>query len=297
MSAPLRLVLALAICGAPALAHADDGNDRVAFGGDAIVVAGESVQSVASFGGDAIVDGRVEGDVVSFGGDVALGPSAQVIGSVATFGGRVDAAPGAQWQHDPDGIAAPDRSTPGAHHERHGGLGAWIEEAFRQLVAHGLLFLLGLVLMGLAPERLGAMQIAIVRDPIRTASTGLAGYVGGAILMVLLAITILGIPAAVLLAMLLPIATYVGLAASANVLGACLPIAALRDAPVRRLAAGVLVLFVASLVPVLGTLLVVVMSCLGLGALIRTRFRTTPPIELASRGDVIDCGPYRTSAI
>ena len=34
---------------------------RVAFGGDAFVVAGETVESVASFGGDAVIDGRVDG--------------------------------------------------------------------------------------------------------------------------------------------------------------------------------------------------------------------------------------------
>ena len=288
--APVRLkhalVLTLALACAPGVASAQS-SDRVAFGGDVVVVAGETVSSVASFGGDAIVDGRVEGDVVSFGGDVELGPTAQVTGSVSSLGGRVEAAQGARFHPGED-------ITPYVAHAHRSGLGAWLEETFRQLVAHGLLFLLGLMLMGLAPDRLGALQVAIVRDPVRTGATGVAGYVGSAILIVLLAITILGIPAAVALALLLPIATYVGLAASATVLGACLPIASLRDAPVRRLAAGVTVLFVASLVPLLGTLVVLVASCLGLGALVRTRFRTTLPTDLADRADVIACGPYRT---
>lgn len=290
--APVRpqhaLVLTLALACAPGVASAQDGSDRVSFGGDVVVAAGETVTSVAAFGGDAIVDGRVEGDVVSFGGDVELGPSAQVTGSVSSLGGRVEAAHGARFH--PGQVVAPHVA-----HAQRSGLGAWLEETFRQLVAHGLLFLLGLLLMGLAPERLGALQVAIVRDPVRTGATGVAGYVGSALLIVLLAITILGIPAAVALALLLPIATYVGLAASATVLGACLPIASLRDAPVRRLAAGVVVLFVASLVPVLGTLVVLVASCLGLGALVRTKFRTTPPTDLAERADVIACGPYRTA--
>ncbi|UJR78688.1 hypothetical protein [Sandaracinus amylolyticus] len=284
------LVLALALAAMPGIAYADDpgSHDRVAFGGDAVVAPGEVVQSVAAFGGDAIVAGRVEGDVVSFGGNVELAPGAEVLGSVSSVGGRVDAQPGARWTPDGEVVAhAAARRT---------GLGAFLEDAFRQAVAHGLLFLLALLLMGLAPERLGAMQVAIVRDPVRTGLHGIAGYVASAVLIVALAITLIGIPAAVALALVLPLATYVGLAASASVIGAALPVDRLRDRPVRQLAAGVLVLFVASLVPYLGTLTIVAAACLGTGALIRTRFRTSPPSELIGAGPIVEVGPYRTQA-
>lgn len=281
----LSFVLALALVAMPSIASADDGTgDRVAFGGDAIVAAGETVQSVAVFGGDALVAGVVEGDVVSFGGNVELAPTAEVRGSVSVLGGEVRAAEGARFEHAID--ASPDAMVETLRPRD--GVGAWLGEVFRQAVAHGLLFLLALLLMGLAPERLGAMQVAIVRDPVRTGLFGLAGYVASVLLIVALAITLLGIPAAVALAVLMPIATYLGLAAAATVIGAALPVEGLRDRPVRQLGAGVVLLFVASIVPFLGTLTVLAASCLGYGALLRTRFRTTPPRELS--GD----GPYRT---
>lgn len=284
------VALTLALAAMPGVAHADPGShDRVAFGGDAVVAPGEVVESVAAFGGDAIVRGRVEGDVVAFGGDVELAPGAEVLGSVSSFGGEVDAAPGARWDASDQGLAwtEPTERT---------GLGAFLEDTFRQLVAHGLLFLLALLLMGLAPDRVGAMQVAIVRDPVRTALHGLAGYVTSAALMIALAITLIGIPAAVALALVLPLATYVGLAASATVIGAALPVDGLRGRPVRQLAAGVLMLFVASLVPYLGTIVIAAASCLGVGALIRTRFRASPPAELLGAGPVVEAGPYRTQA-
>ncbi|MDQ3034218.1 MAG: polymer-forming cytoskeletal protein [Myxococcota bacterium] len=289
---PLVLALVLVLPAMPGIASADDGDrDRVAFGGDAVVAAGETVQSVAAFGGDAIVAGRVEGDVVAFGGDIELAPSADVTGSVAVFGGELRAAEGARF----DRTDAPRIDA--ARAPRHGsGLGAWLEDVFRQAVAHGLLFLLALLMMGVAPERLGAMQVAIVRDPVRTGLFGLAGYVGSVVLIVALAITILGIPVAVALAVLLPLATYVGLAAAATVIGAALPIERLSGRPVRQLAAGVVLLFLASVVPFLGTLTVIAASCLGYGALIRTRFKTTPPTDLLGTGP-IEAGPYRTSAV
>jgi hypothetical protein len=287
-SSVLACLAALSVLAAAPAAHADD---RVAFGGDAVVLEGETVSSVASFGGDAIVLGRVEGDVVSFGGDVELGPNADVSGSVASVGGEVIAAPGARFDLDDTAVVDHLPVAPGM------GLGAWLEELGRQLVAHALLFLLALLLMGLASDRLGAMQVTIVRDPVRTGLFGLAGYVASVTLIVLLAITILGIPAAVALAILLPIATYVGLAASATVIGAALPLESLRDRPLHQLAAGVVLLFVASMVPVLGGLVVFAASCLGYGSLLRTRFRTTPPPELVGLGPVGGEGPYRSSPV
>jgi hypothetical protein len=288
------LVIALALLAAPGLAHAD-GGDRVAVGGDAVVVVGETVESVAAFGGNATIDGRVEGDVVSFGGDVQLGPNAEIEGSIASFGGHVEAAPGARF--DPDSVQLEPLAVLEHLPSRPTGPGAWIEDVGRQVVAHGLLFLLALLLMGSAPERMGAMQFAIVRDPLRTGATGAIGYVASGLLILLLAITVLGIPVALALGLMLPIATYVGLAAAATVIGAALPIARWSDKPVARLAAGVAVLFFASIVPLLGTLLVIVAACVGFGALIRTRFQKSPPAELLLRGAGVDDGPYRSAAL
>ena len=279
----LFFVLGLTLAAWPLAARAQ--RDRVGFGGDVVVGAGEAVDSVAVFGGQARIDGRVEGDAVAFGGDVVLGPGAEVGGSVASIGGRVDAAPGAQVRSAasrpvPWAGWRPARSEPGP-----------LSKLGQGLLLHGLLFLLALVLWGAVPARLAALQGAIVRDPVRTGLTGLAGYVGGALLTVLLALSILGIPAALALAVLLPLATYVGLCATASVVGAALPLEPLRGQPVRQLAAGVSVLFVASLVPVLGTVLVGLASCLGLGAILRTRLRPSLPAEPAGLG----AGPYRTA--
>jgi hypothetical protein len=47
----------------------------------------------------------------------------------------------------------------------------------------------------------------------------------------------------------------------------------------------------ASLVPVAGGLATAIAACLGVGALLRTRFSATPPTDLPN-GD----GPYRTQA-
>ena len=121
---------------------------------------------------------------------------------------------------------------------------------------------------------------------------GLLGYAGAIVALVALVITIVGIPLALALGILVPVATYVGLAAAATVIGAALPVERLRGRPVLQILAGVSCLFVASLVPGLGMVAIAAAACLGLGALVRTRFRAVPPTELVC-GD----GPYRSQTV
>lgn len=149
-------------------------------------------------------------------------------------------------------------------------------------VAHGLLFLLALVLSGLFPERMSALHKAIIREPLRSGALGVGSYVAAIVLIIALAITVLGIPAAVVLALGVPLATYVGLAACATVIGAAIPSENLTDRPILRLAAGVGVLWVCSLVPFIGPLLVAIVACIGVGAIVRTRFRTDAPRDLVT---------------
>ncbi|MGE0785194.1 MAG: hypothetical protein AB7S26_05855 [Sandaracinaceae bacterium] len=283
----------------PPAALADDGDrghDAVSFGESVHVAAGRTVHDAVSFGGDTLVEGVVLGDAVSFGGDVILRDGAEVHGDIVTMGGTVhderDPAPAArpaETRPTPPATHPPARHH--AHHRepRESGFAAWLREATRSAMAHVLLFVLGLLMIGVWRERLGAMQVTMIRDGLKTAGTGLIGYVAAVVGIVVLCITLVGIPAAVIAAVALPVATYVGLAAAATVLGAALPVPKLNGNEIAQLGAGVLVLFLCSLVPVVGKIAVAVAACLGLGALIRTRLKPTPPEDLP-RGE----GPYRT---
>lgn len=278
------LLSCLVVLAPLAVAHAED-RDVVAFGGDAYVPVGQVVDDVAAFGGTVRVDGEVRGDVQAFGGDVLLGPTAVVHGSVDAAGGHIDIAPGARIAGAASAVPVASPNAEG--HEDHEADGP-----VRSLLLHALLFLFALLLSGAVPERMGAMHVAIVKDPLRTAGVGLLGYAGALVALVALVITIIGIPLALALGILVPVATYVGLAAAATVIGAALPVERLRGRPVLQILAGVSCLFVASLVPGLGLVAIAVAACLGLGALVRTRFRAAPPAELIT-GD----GPYRAQAV
>jgi hypothetical protein len=180
-----------------------------------------------------------------------------------------------------------------AHHER-GALESfwhWIKETARNLMAHVLLFLLGLFMIGVTRDRLGAMQATMIKDGVRTAGQGLIAYIVAVVALVLLTITIIGIPGAIVIGIALPVATYVGLAAAATVLGAALPFPQLKGREVLQLAAGVGVLFLVSLLPGIGGIFTAAAACLGVGALVRTRGAPVPPRDLPTEN-----GPYRTPA-
>jgi hypothetical protein len=283
------LVIAASLL-SPLAARADQPHDRTSFGGDTYVRQGEVVADVAAFGGSVRVDGEVLGNVASFGGDVVLGPTAVVHGNVDAAGGRIEMLPGARLDGG-TAIVPPlpalrpvDPVEPEPHHEHESG------GPMHGLLLSAMLFLFALLLTSAVPERMSAMHVAIIREPGRSIGTGLLGFAGAAIVLVALVLTIVGIPLALAMAVLLPIATYVGLAAAATVIGAALPFERLRGRPVLQILAGCGVLFVVSQVPALGTLVLGVVACAGLGALIRTRFRNVA--EAPSTGE----GPYRTAS-
>jgi hypothetical protein len=128
-------------------------------------------------------------------------------------------------------------------------------------------------LLALAPARLGALRRTIARAPLRSVVAGMMGAVGTLVLGLILVVTLIGIPAAFLLAIIAFLGAYVGLVACASVIGAALPTAALRDKPILQLGAGVGVLFVASLVPGIGSVVSFLAVLVGYGALMLTRFK------------------------
>ncbi|MEM9193398.1 MAG: hypothetical protein AAGF12_29760 [Myxococcota bacterium] len=199
---------------------------------------------------DVLEGGVIGGEVLSFGGTV-------------TYGGKGSGGEGA---HD-------------APAEEAGFFARFFSDLFSGLLNYGLLFLLGLVLMGVTRARFDGVQVAMVRDPLRSGATGLLGIVGGLFAIAALAITIIGIPVAVVMGLALPLCVYVGMAAAARVIGAGLPVERLKGKAVLQLAAGTAILFALSLIPYLGSALVFIAAVVGFGAVLRTKYR--PVEELA----------------
>ncbi|MCY1023576.1 hypothetical protein [Pyxidicoccus sp. MSG2] len=270
-----------------------DVESAVVYGGN-LVVKGHVEDDAVAFGGNLEIHGHVEGDAHAFGGNVILGPDARVDGDVSSFGGTVERADGAEVEGSVEtfGGAGIGRLVAGeikngmreARHEGHhdhdaddgdedndgGGLAGFI-------LTFAVLFGLGFLGQMFFPARMKQLGDEVRRKPVQTGLTGFLGLLAMVPLTVVLCITIIGIPAALVLWMAAPLAAALGYAAVASELGTHLPLLRGRKTQAVVLALGLLVLMVVGAIPVLGVIVSLLIVLMALGAVIRTRFGNNRP--------------------
>jgi cytoskeletal protein CcmA (bactofilin family) len=258
----------------------------VVYGGN-LVVNGHVSDDAVAFGGNLEVHGHVEGDAHAFGGNVILGPDAHVEGDVSSFGGTVERADGAEVEGSIEAFggagigrmvageikngmresrkADRDEARDAEEDDDGGGLAGFI-------LTFAVLFGLGFLGQMFFPARMKQLGEEIRRKPVQTGLTGLLGLLAMIPLTVVLCITIIGIPAVLVLWMAAPLAAALGYAAVASELGTRLPLLRGRKTQAVVLALGLLVLMVVGAIPVLGAIVSFLIILMALGAVIRTRF-------------------------
>ncbi|HJL20398.1 MAG TPA: hypothetical protein RMH99_32320 [Sandaracinaceae bacterium LLY-WYZ-13_1] len=263
-------------------------------GGDARVL-GRAFGDVVTFGGDADIDGEVVGNVTTMGGDIALGERARVHGDLNAMGGDIERHEGAvvhgrvlsAREHESASDASCDTGHPGAEEGPS-------QDVLRSALWNVVLFLVGLVLLGVSRNRLVTLRSELAARPVRNAFGGLFGMLAGGVLIFVLTLTLIGLPGAIVLAGLLFAGYWLGWITAAWWLGSVLPLPLLKDRPVLQLAVGVAALFVVGLVPVLGDLILFVAALAGLGAVIATGFGKNR--RRGRRPTHVPTGPFRTGA-
>ncbi|MXX76479.1 MAG: polymer-forming cytoskeletal protein [Holophagales bacterium] len=196
----------------------DEVADDITSIGGGIKVDGEVRGDAVAIGGEAKIDGRVTGEVVAIGGDVELGPEAEVLGDIVTVGGRVSREEGAtvlgeisevdwgdfEWDWDGDWF--------------NGWSGDWfprvgerppffrvgkVFEFVRAIIFTGLLIVLGGLVLLVSPKGVDRVRAAAVSDPLimLVVGFGIELLILPALIVasILLAVTVIGIPFAILL--------------------------------------------------------------------------------------------------
>ena len=200
--------------------------DVIRFGDAVTVERNERVEGdVVVFGDSADIDGEVTGDVTVFGDRLRLGPNAVVRGDVNAIGGNLDRDSGAQVEGDVNevgrgrGTMRGDMDVPGMFFgsmwSRVWGLGATI-------LRLTVLVLVGLIIAAFGRNALERIGTRIAATPVRAGLIGLAAEVlflpVTVLTVVVLAISIVGIPLlvlvpfAILLVMLVGLVGFTGLA-------------------------------------------------------------------------------------
>lgn len=254
-----------------------------------VIVDGEVKRDAVSVLATTVIDGRVDRDAVAVLGDLRLGPHAWVERDAVCIGGHLYRDPGAHvggrlveegfWIPDlgrflhrwPDHgrRAFPIRSFPGYL------LFVWI---------FGLFWLGVYALVALAaPNAIRRCGNVLAERPGTVILTSFLSLVGLPILFVLLCITLLGIPVAILF---LPLATFCAMCFGKASIYALLGRAISKDRmhPALAVLVGGLIFFVVYSIPILGALINLAVSTLGIGCSVATILvtrGTRPPPPLA----------------
>lgn len=303
-----RLVLVLALLGSvllllPALFVAGQAEGRSAQG-PAIVSVGKTLHlvdpvdgGVQSFFGTVEIDNTVKGDVLSIGGDVRIGPSGRVEGDIVVLGGEVireaDAAVtgkvvqplwiGDALQKIPNGsdfLEAVDRRF------------SLLIVALKMSV---LLVWLGIaVVLALAGGReVRSSSLELRANPFHTLSVGLVGFTSFVLTAIVFGYLIpylVGIPLLIALGLFAVVAKVYGMIAVFHAVGWFLFAPKTRGAIDRRrylkgdlamVVLGLLVLGVVRMIPVVGGVVWMTASIMGLGSALATKFGRREPWFLA----------------
>lgn len=258
-------------------------NERVGTG-SVVVGEGEVVERAVAYGGSLTINGHVEEDAVAIGGSISLGPKAWVEGDVVAIGGSISRAEGAVVEGDVEALGGSVvgqivknsfrevrqevRKETQSHHR---GSDSPLAEF---LVWFMVLFGTGFLGHLLVPQRMKLIQEEVHYNPLKSGLSGLLGALALAPLTVLLIITVVGIPVALLV--LWPLAflgAALGFTAVASELGTRLPVFRGRKTQAVVMALGLVLMLVVAMIP-LGAIPIVLLAFIGFGAVVRTRFGT-----------------------
>lgn len=266
----LMLLSAVTLAITPTPAYA--ASDLVRLNADVTVGPDETYKSVVVMNGTIVVDGHVENDAFTANGDIVVHDGGSIGGDAVSLTGRVTTEGSGTIGGDrvevgsraarTGGVSIPNaRVVAGGLHGAGVGLGGWI---VLTLGALGL----GLFLVLISGSGLHAVGREIGERTGRTALVGFLALIGVPVVFVVLLISVVGIPVALLLIPLVPLFSFYGMFALALVVGERL--LTTFDRPqakdVWAMVAGVLLISVIRLIPVLGWIAFSVAALVGFGA-------------------------------
>jgi hypothetical protein len=268
------------------------GKDRVVLGDNLTIGRDEVVGDLVVMGGSAEVLGHVSGDVSVFGGSLHVREGGHVFGDVATFGGSVSLAQGSRVDGDLSVLGGSvdrnDKAIVGGH-SKGGGQHEEGDEAERPTQARhslsfqsaagtvggaitrtALLFAFGAVLWALAGRRVERLQDEVAARPMRSFAIGVVGMIAAALALVVLCVTVIGIPIALVAALVSVFGAYAGVCAALSTAGALL-VRHRTSSPYVHLALGCAAYLLLSSIPFVGQFVTAAVALIGFGALVATR--------------------------
>jgi len=209
------------------------------------------------------------------GGNVELGPSSSVARDAMVSGGSVTNAGKVAGKLSVRSNSFDNRGTAGSLEvelQNRGPMAA-IVSVFGILFTIGL-FILGLILIRVAPGRYHAVEDELISGWIVKLVAGFVGLIAGFIVILLLAITLVGLPIAIGIGLLYLAAILVSTLFVSSVLGR--KVALLLKHPASDYVAftiGFVILAILFRIPIIGTIILIIAVSLGFGAILFTGWK------------------------
>jgi len=269
--AALLVLGVLTLGGAPALWA--ESKDIVKFAGEAVVPEGTTAGDVVAIGGRVTVDGTVEGDAVAIGGGVSLGPNAVINGDAVSIGGMVLKSQGAAIKGKVTEVGFPKLAAAGLLPL---GLLLGFLGVFKLIVFTGFIAL-ALLIAGLFPAQIGKISYDVETDVLKAALIGLAGLIMIVPVGALLLVSIVGILLIPVELLFVAFALFIGNVAMAQLIGKKIVHALKKPSQpiVLETAYGLLLLWLAGWVPILGGAVHLAVLVIGFGGFLAAVYKVT----------------------
>ncbi len=230
-----------------------------------LAIEGKTDAPVVVLGGPLALDGRAGDDLIAVFGPARLGPGATATGNAIALGGDVSVAPTAAVSGSVIGNRTPWLTPLDGGHK---GLGTLVIERLRLAgLATSALLLLGLAVWTVLPWPALVTTATARRCRFRSVLLGLGALLWAPLMIAPLAVSLAGLPLAVLLLFGLCALWMVGVVSSAVRLGRrVLSIGHQPPSMLTSTLAGLLILGLLPALPLVGPIALVIAGCVGLGA-------------------------------
>jgi hypothetical protein len=260
--------------------------------GDVRLEPGASAEEVVAVLGSVEIGpgARVAGEVVSVGGDVRVAPGGRIAGQAVSVGGLVVIDEGGMVEGEQVSVHVP--GLPGAlsmlgTRPAFGLRDSPLLTVARAAALFAVLFVLGLLLVTVAPRRVERVGATLQNAPLQAVVTGLLGTLALPVLTLLLVVTVIGIPLVAVQVVAVVVAWLLGFTGLALIVGRAIPLRVERRLAAVQLAIGTAAIVLATSVPLLGFMVWIAAWLFTFGAVLRSRFGQPPaeaPLPIAPVG-------------
>ncbi len=255
-------------------------DERVSVGQPLTIGVDEVVDSAVAVGAPLLVRGHVLNDAVALGAPLRVAAGARVDGEAVAIGGPIDIEEGARVSGNTLSLGGPV-----------GGITSWALRLARGDVSPRLLllfsilgvliravamFVIGLLFLSFAPERVRRTRELLLARPGASVAAGFAILIGILPLVILLAVSVVGIPLIPVALIALAALPALGLTALLTWVGDRLPLWVGRKTQLGAMLLGLALFVLVDCVPVLGWMVLFAAALVASGAAALSRFGSPP---------------------